>query len=123
MSTENIIKFPFKNSSKYIHAVVRHARWLESEVPKSDIIYSQDGETWNYICTCDPEWAQEIVDALNVDHTKEIDNLYYQLNILNVALHLAVGELSANSSYRYLSPDQLVQTYIDQASKSEVDDE
>lgn len=36
------------------------------------IVYSGDGFTWHEVCTCAPEWAVEIAEALEfIDKHKE----------------------------------------------------
>lgn len=46
------------------YGVVIHSRWLESEEPKATVVYTKDGFTFHDICTCSPDWAREIAEAL-----------------------------------------------------------
>lgn len=48
------------------YSVLQHARWSETEEPLSTVIATyNNGETWHNICTCDPDHADDIADALN----------------------------------------------------------
>lgn len=55
-------------------AVVLHGRWLETDEPLATVIYSRDGRHWHDICTCAPEWANEICDALDVVNNRTLDD-------------------------------------------------
>ena len=50
--------------SAYRYAVVIHDRWDESEEPTATVIRSTDGWVWHEVCTCGPENAQEVAEAL-----------------------------------------------------------
>lgn len=48
-------------------AVVRHSRWDDTTEPKATVIVSYgDAFTWHDICTCDPEWADDIAAGLQL---------------------------------------------------------
>lgn len=48
------------------YSVLQHSRWSETEEPLSTVIATyNNGETWHNICTCDPDHADDIADALN----------------------------------------------------------
>jgi len=46
------------------YGVLIHGRWLETEKPQATVIRSDDGWTWQEMCTTDPETATEIAEAL-----------------------------------------------------------
>jgi hypothetical protein len=50
---------------KETYAALIHSRWLESEIPRATIIRSTDGFIWHDVCVCNPDYAEEIVAALN----------------------------------------------------------
>lgn len=55
------------------YSIVFHDRWLESEEPLATVVYSSDGWKWHEICTCSPEWAEEIAIALEkVEENKNL---------------------------------------------------
>ena len=45
--------------------VLIHGRWLETEKPQATVIRSDDGWTWQEVCTTDPETATEVAEALH----------------------------------------------------------
>lgn len=52
----------FGNETEY--AVVHFSRWSEDERPRALVIYSSDGgSTWHDVVECDPDSANDIVDA------------------------------------------------------------
>lgn len=48
-------------------AVVRHVRWDDTTEPKATVIVSYgDQFTWHDVCTCDPDWADDIAAGLQL---------------------------------------------------------
>ena len=47
------------------YGVVVHGRWLDTDQPQATVIRSDDGWTWQEVCTTDPETATEIAEALH----------------------------------------------------------
>lgn len=48
------------------YAVVMHSRWSEEEEPKATVIRSSDSWVWDDVCTCSPDYALEVAEALDV---------------------------------------------------------
>ncbi len=49
---------------KRTYAVLRHDRWSDEEEPRATVITSTDDYYWGEVCTCSPDWAEDIADAL-----------------------------------------------------------
>ena len=47
------------------YGVLVHGWRLETEKPQATVIRSDDGWTWQEMCTTDPETATEIAEALH----------------------------------------------------------
>ena len=55
------------------YGVLVHGRWLETEKPQATVIRSDNGWTWQEMCTTDPETATEIAEALHQVALRRID--------------------------------------------------
>lgn len=50
---------------KETYAALIHTREFETESPRATIIYSTNGILWHEMCFCHPDYAEEVVFALN----------------------------------------------------------
>ena len=55
------------------YGVLVHGLWLDTDQPQATVIRSDDGWTWQEVCTTDPETATEIAEALHQAALRRID--------------------------------------------------
>ena len=64
---ERRLDFMYAARQQKRYSIMRHTRWAETEEPLATVIVTYDnGETWHNVCTCDPDEAYDIADALNM---------------------------------------------------------